>query len=94
MAGPVVKIKKLSAEAIAPRYAHAGDAGMDLFSNVDVEIPSRDAALIGTGISIQLPPGMEAQVRPRSGLALKHHLISLMHTWFFMVPTISQMMLR
>ena len=72
-----VKIKKLNEDAIIPNFAHKGDAGMDLYSIEEVVIPSRKTALIKTGISIQLPEMTEAQVRPRSGLALKHGITVL-----------------
>jgi dUTP pyrophosphatase len=59
-----------------PEYAHVGDAGMDLRANLTepVTINSLERKLIPTGLFIQLPEGYEAQVRPRSGLALKHGL--------------------
>lgn len=72
-----VKIKKLNEEAIIPNFAHKGDAGMDLYSIEEVVIPPGKTALIKTGISIQLPKMTEAQVRPRSGLALKHSITVL-----------------
>ena len=57
-----------------PRYMTPGAAGMDLLADVTdpVELAPRGRALIPTGIAIELPPGFEAQVRPRSGLALRH----------------------
>jgi len=57
-----------------PAYATAGAAGMDLRAAVDHEmtIEPGQRALVPTGIRIAVPPGFEAQVRPRSGLALKH----------------------
>lgn len=72
-----VKIKKLNEEAIIPNFAHKGDAGMDLYSIEEVVIPPGKTALIKTGISIQLPKMTEAQVRPRSGLALKNSITVL-----------------
>jgi len=57
-----------------PAYATPGAAGLDLFAAVDQEVvlePGRRAA-VPTGIAIALPDGFEAQVRPRSGLALRH----------------------
>ncbi len=72
-----MKVKKLTSKAIFPLYSHPGDSGMDLFSVVDVEVASGQAKLIPTGISIELPPKTEAQVRPRSGLALKHQITVL-----------------
>jgi dUTP pyrophosphatase len=72
-----LKIKKLKPEAILPSYAREGDAGLDLFAVTQIVIPSGKSALVPTGIAIELPPGTEAQVRPRSGLALKHALTVL-----------------
>lgn len=72
-----LKIRKIHELAILPSYAHPGDAGMDLRSIEDVEIAAGDAALVHTGIAIALPPGTEAQIRPRSGLALKHSVTVL-----------------
>lgn len=72
-----LKIKKLNEDAIIPNFAHKGDAGMDLYSIEEVNIPSTESRLIKTGISIQLPKNTEAQVRPRSGLALKHSVTVL-----------------
>ena len=67
-----LKVKRLSASAVVPAYAHPGDAGLDLFSAVSASIDPGESKLIGTGISIELPPNTEGTVRPRSGLALKH----------------------
>jgi dUTP pyrophosphatase len=50
---------------------------MDLISIEEVEIKSYESKLIKTGISIELPPNTEAQIRPRSGLALKHQITVL-----------------
>ena len=64
-----------------PHYASAGAAGMDLRAAVAEDAPVTLApgarALIPTGLQIALPPGYEAQVRPRSGLALKHGITCL-----------------
>ena len=69
-----VKIKRLLAEAQIPKYAHGPeeDAGLDLCSVEDAVLEPGVARAVATGLSIELPPGYEAQVRPRSGLALKH----------------------
>lgn len=72
-----LKVKKLHEDAIIPNFAHKGDAGMDLYSVEEVIIKKGKASLIKTGISIELPPMTEAQVRPRSGLALKHSVTVL-----------------
>ena len=57
-----------------PRYATSLSAGVDLRANLDAPVTLQPMArmLIPTGLYIALPPGVEAQVRPRSGLALKH----------------------
>lgn len=67
-----VNVKKLSAKAILPSFAHPGDAGLDLFSVENKVLEPGKSYLVKTGISIQLPKNTEAQIRPRSGLALKH----------------------
>lgn len=64
--------KRVHPDAVLPAYAHPSDAGMDLRSVADLEIPCGGRALVPTGLVALLPPGYEAQVRPRSGLALKH----------------------
>lgn len=72
-----LKIVKLDKLAEIPKYAHRNDAGLDLFSLEELEIPAGESKLIHTGISIELPQGTEAQIRPRSGLALKHQITVL-----------------
>ena len=72
-----VAFKKLVPWAELPSYAHKGDAGMDLRSAVDVEIAPGARALVKTGLAMALPEGYEAQVRPRSGLALKRGITVL-----------------
>ncbi len=64
--------KRVHPDAVLPAYAHPSDAGMDLRSVEDVEIAPGGRALVHTGLVVNLPPMHEAQVRPRSGLALKH----------------------
>ena len=67
-----VKVLRSDPAAQLPAYAHPGDAGMDVRSIETLTLPPGGRALVQTGLSIQLPPDAEAQVRPRSGLALKH----------------------
>jgi dUTP diphosphatase len=57
-----------------PDYAHGPheDAGMDLHAVEDATLEPGVARLVSTGLTIEVPPGFEAQVRPRSGLALRH----------------------
>nr|WP_211271725.1 dUTP diphosphatase [Caryophanon latum] len=72
-----LRIKRMHEDAKLPLQARAGDAGMDLFSSEDTIIPARKWALVKTGIQLELPVGTEGQVRPRSGLALKHGITVL-----------------
>ena len=67
-----VKVLRTDPAAQLPVYAHPGDAGMDVRSIEDVTLSPGARALIHTGLVLMLPPNAEAQVRPRSGLALKH----------------------
>jgi dUTP pyrophosphatase len=62
-----------------PKYAKAGDAGIDLYSRIDFTLAPGERSLIPTGVAIALPPGFVALVHPRSGLALKHG-ISMVNT--------------
>ena len=69
-----LRIQRLHPDAELPVYAHGPeeDAGLDLKSLADVQLQPNVPALVPTGLAIALPPGYEAQIRPRSGLALKH----------------------
>ncbi len=67
-----VKVLRTDPAAQLPVYAHPGDAGMDVRSIEEVTLSPGARALIHTGLVLMLPPNAEAQVRPRSGLALKH----------------------
>ncbi len=73
----IMKVKRLREGGKLPSYAHPGDAGMDLYSSEEAEIAPGQSRLVKTGISIELPEGTEAQVRPRSGLALKSQVTVL-----------------
>ena len=67
-----VKVLRTDPAAQLPTYAHPGDAGMDVRSVEDVTLAPGARSLVHTGLVLMLPPDAEAQVRPRSGLALKH----------------------
>jgi len=73
-----LKIKK-SPKAKLPVYKSSGAAGADIFSLLDypMKIEHGEISLIPTGISIEIPEGFEAQIRPRSGLALKYGITIL-----------------
>ncbi|MDP1823884.1 MAG: dUTP diphosphatase [Archangium sp.] len=75
-----VKVRRVRPSDLPlPKYQTALSAGMDLLAELpeDVTLDSLERRLIPTGLSIELPPGYEAQIRPRSGLALKQGLTCL-----------------
>ncbi len=69
-----LKIKRISKLAKLPIYATEGAAGMDLYAANEepITLESLDRALIPLGFTMELPKGYEAQIRPRSGMAIKH----------------------
>lgn len=69
-----IPIEICSPDAKIPTYAHRGDAGMDVYSTIDVTIRPGEAKLIPLGFKVAIPEGYELQVRPRSGFSLKTHL--------------------
>ncbi|MFC2758462.1 dUTP diphosphatase [Hallella multisaccharivorax] len=76
----MVKIKVVNAgRQPLPQYATSQSAGMDLRADIEIPVTLRpmERRLIPTGLHIALPVGFEAQVRPRSGLALKHGITVL-----------------
>ncbi len=77
----VIKKKKGCEDLPLPKYATSGSSGMDLSADVnkDVTILPGEIKLISAGIYLSIPEGYEAEIRPRSGLALKHG-ISLVNT--------------
>lgn len=70
----IVKVQCMTLLATAPRYWSAAASGMDLHADVDdggeLVVPAHGFVLVRTGIAVELPPGFEGQVRPRSGLSL------------------------
>lgn len=66
-----VPIQRLDPDLPLPGYAHAGDAGADLYAAEEVEIPPGSRALVRTGVAVALPDGFVGLVHPRSGLAAK-----------------------
>ena len=63
---------RLSDGAELPRYAHEGDAGLDLRITHDVTLNQGERATVGTGLAVEIPQGCVGLVFPRSGLASKH----------------------
>ena len=70
---PITKTEK----ATTPEYKTAGSSGADLYATHERKIEAGYSALIKTGIKAEIPEGYEIQIRPRSGLALKHALTVL-----------------
>lgn len=79
--GVGIKRKEGTDDLPLPRYATAGSSGMDLYADVERELVLEpgDIKLVSCGIYLSIPEGYEAQIRPRSGLALKHG-ITLVNT--------------
>ena len=75
----ILQIKKLHPQVQLPKYQTQGSAGLDLQANISEQIilKPQEIALVPTGLAIALQEGYEAQVRPRSGLALKNGITVL-----------------
>jgi len=69
---PEIKIKMLEDGLPLPRYAHNGDAGLDLPSRSDIVLEPGQRAMVPTGIAVAIPAGFAGFVVPRSGLAARH----------------------
>lgn len=67
----IIGFKKVHPDAVLPKYAHVGDAGMDVYAISDQWLELNTPTLVKTGLIAEIPTGYEIQVRPRSGLALK-----------------------
>ncbi|MBA7496866.1 Deoxyuridine 5'-triphosphate nucleotidohydrolase [subsurface metagenome] len=74
-----IKIKILDRSIPVPKYAHAGDAGLDLYSSINCELRPFKRKKIPTGIKISIPQGYAGFIQPRSGLAAKNG-ISIVNT--------------
>jgi dUTP pyrophosphatase len=74
-----IQFKKLNQSAVLPKYAHGPeeDAGLDLVSIEDKDIYFGEPVLVKTGLAVAMPPGIEMQIRPRSGLAIKEGITVL-----------------
>ena len=84
-----ILIKRLNKKAKIPKFETSGSSGMDLSACIDepIEIKPGNKALIPTGLAIAVPKGYEAQIRPRSGLAIKKG-ISVLNTPGTITPII------
>lgn len=72
--GVRVQITRVDPGVPLPTYAHPGDAGADLVTVSDINLPPGERITVGTGVAIALPEGFVALVHPRSGLAARHGL--------------------
>lgn len=72
-----IKVKRLSDRVNLPQYQHKNDAGLDVCAIYDHVIFAGDRKLIHTGLAFELPDYCQIEVRPRSGLALKHGITVL-----------------
>ena len=73
----ILKIKKLTSDAVLPSYAHKGDAGLDMYSNETVVIKPGEAVKVKTGISLEIPDGFVGLVWDRSSLSTNHKIKTL-----------------
>lgn len=64
-------ISKCRPNAVIPTYANKGDAGMDLYSCIDIDVNPGQTVLVPVGLKMAIPEGYEVQIRPRSGISLK-----------------------
>lgn len=69
---PELAVQRLHADAAVPRYAHPGDAGLDLTSVAAVTLAPGERAAVPTGLAMAIPEGWVGLVHPRSGLARRH----------------------
>jgi dUTP pyrophosphatase len=72
-----IAIRRLRDEAVMPRQAYAGDAGLDLSAAERHELGPGERAVVGTGLAVEIPDGYAGFVQPRSGLAANHGLTVL-----------------
>ena len=75
-----LKIKQLSESATLPTRSHEHDSGLDLYASEDILVTYTHASVIPTGIAVNIPPGYEGQIRPRSGKSSKTNLRVILGT--------------
>lgn len=73
----IIKIKKVVSDATMPSYAHAGDAGMDLYAAEEVTLAPGERYGVGTGIAMEIPDGYVGLIWDKSGLSIKEGLKTL-----------------
>jgi len=70
-----LKFTKIHPDSVEPKYNYESDSGFDLHSTEDLEVGPFGRILVPTGLRFDIPMGHEIQVRPKSGLALKQHVV-------------------
>ena len=75
-----IQIKKLSESATLPTRAHTTDSGLDLYASEDTLVTYTHSSVIPTGIAVNISPGYEGQIRPRSGKSSKTNLRVILGT--------------
>ncbi len=75
-----LQIKQLSESATLPTRSHATDSGLDLYASEDTLVTYTHASVVPTGIAVNIPPGYEGQIRPRSGKSSKTNLRVILGT--------------
>jgi dUTP pyrophosphatase len=75
-----LKIKRLDARAVLPSYQTEGSSGLDLVAIETQTVPVGERALVRTGLAMEILPGYEGQVRPRSGLATRRGVVTVLGT--------------
>lgn len=73
----IVDYVRVREGALLPRYATEGSSGADLYSCEEAVIPPGEVRSVGTGIAMEIPEGMEGQIRPRSGIALRDYCFDM-----------------
>jgi len=79
-----LKIKKIDRGATLPDYAYFGDAGLDLYSNIDIEIKSLERVIIPTGIAMEIPDGYVGLIWDKSSLGIKE-ILKTLGEWLIVV---------
>lgn len=74
---PIIKIERINKFLPMPKYAKIGDSGFDVMSTINHTLIPGETKLVPLGFKIELQEGFEAQIRPRSGIALKHSVTVL-----------------
>lgn len=75
-----LQIKQLSPNATLPTRAHNTDSGLDIYAADDVMLVAYRSSIIPTGIAVNIPPGYEGQIRPRSGKSVKTNMRVILGT--------------